>query len=62
MWTAEEMGIVGARYYIKKHQNEEKDLQFVMESDIGTFLPLGWEATGSQEVICVLERITKYTV
>ncbi|KAK0079634.1 hypothetical protein PV325_001001 [Microctonus aethiopoides] len=59
MWTAEEMGIVGAQYYIKQHKKDIKDLQFVMESDIGTFLPLGWEASGSREVICILKRITK---
>ncbi|CAD6235660.1 GSCOCG00007956001-RA-CDS [Cotesia congregata] len=59
MWTAEEMGIIGANYYIKKYRSEEKNLQMVMESDIGTFLPLGWEATGSPEVICILRRITK---
>lgn len=59
MWTAEEMGIVGADYYIKQHKHEEPDFQFVMESDIGTFMPLGLEATGSQAVICVLQRIMK---
>ncbi|XP_008546362.1 carboxypeptidase Q [Microplitis demolitor] len=59
MWTAEEMGIIGANYYIKKYESDEKNLQMVMESDIGTFLPLGWEATGSPEVICILNQITK---
>ncbi|XP_034937785.1 carboxypeptidase Q-like [Chelonus insularis] len=59
MWTAEEMGIIGANYYIQQHKAEEKDLQLVMESDIGTFMPLGWEATGSPEVICILSKITK---
>lgn len=57
MWTAEEMGIVGADYYIKQHKLEEPDLQFVMESDMGTFTPLGLEVTGSQTVICILKRI-----
>ncbi|XP_011302054.1 carboxypeptidase Q isoform X2 [Fopius arisanus] len=59
MWTAEEMGIVGADYYIKQHKHEEGDLQFVMESDYGTFTPLGLEANGRPEVICILRRIMK---
>ncbi|XP_034937579.1 carboxypeptidase Q-like [Chelonus insularis] len=59
MWTGHEMGIIGAENYIKEHKSEENDLQLVMESDTGTFLPLGWEVTGSPEVICVLKRITK---
>ncbi|XP_015114100.1 carboxypeptidase Q [Diachasma alloeum] len=59
MWTAEEMGIVGADYYIKQHKHEEADLQFVMESDYGTFTPLGLEANGAPAVVCILQRIMK---
>lgn len=64
MWTGEELGIVGAHYYIKSHKVEEKNLQFVMESDLGTFMPLGLEFTGTEQVKCVLERIMRlvYTV
>lgn len=57
MWTAEEMGIVGADYYISQHKLEEPDLQFVMESDIGTFTPMGLDVTGSPIVTCILQRI-----
>ena len=59
MWTAEEVGIIGAQHYIKSHKPEEKNLQFVMESDMGTFMPLGLEFTGTEQVKCVLERIMK---
>ncbi|CAL7937445.1 unnamed protein product [Xylocopa violacea] len=59
MWTAEEFGILGAEHYIKSHKSEEKNLQFVMESDLGTFMPLGIEFTGSDQVKCILERIMK---
>ncbi|XP_076638894.1 carboxypeptidase Q-like [Colletes latitarsis] len=59
MWTAEELGIIGARYYIKSHKAEEKNLQFVMESDMGTFMPLGLEFTGTEQVKCILERIMR---
>lgn len=59
MWTAEELGIIGGNHYIKSHKSEEKNLQFVLESDGGTFKPLGFEVTGTEEVVCILERIMK---
>ncbi|XP_015178633.1 PREDICTED: carboxypeptidase Q-like [Polistes dominula] len=59
MWTAEEMGLIGAGQYVKQHKAEEKNLQFVMESDIGTFTPLGIEYTGVPYVGCVLQEILK---
>lgn len=59
MWTAEEVGIIGGNHYIKSHKSEEKDLQFVLESDSGTFKPLGFQVTGTEEVICILKRIMK---
>jgi carboxypeptidase Q len=57
MWTAEELGIVGAHEYIQNHTAENDNLQFVMESDLGTFEPKGLEFTGNELVRCVLERI-----
>ncbi|XP_012221529.2 carboxypeptidase Q [Linepithema humile] len=59
MWTAEEMGIVGARKYIQNHTAENDNLQFVMESDLGTFEPEGLEFTGNEFVQCILERIMR---
>nr|XP_034179270.1 carboxypeptidase Q-like [Osmia lignaria] len=59
MWTAEEAGMIGANHYIKAHKAEEHNLQFVMESDLGTFTPLGLEYTGTDEVKCILARILK---
>lgn len=59
MWTAEEVGIVGANNYIKSHRKEEKDLQFVMESDGGTFMPLGLQVSGNDQVQCILQRVMK---
>ncbi|XP_017789701.1 PREDICTED: carboxypeptidase Q-like [Habropoda laboriosa] len=58
-WTAEEFGYVGAKYYIKSHKSEEKNLQFVMESDAGTFMPLGLQITGTEKVQCIVESIMK---
>ncbi|XP_066582585.1 carboxypeptidase Q-like [Prorops nasuta] len=57
MWTAEEMGIIGASQYIERYKPKEKDLQFVMESDIGTFAPMGLKFTGTKEVECILEKL-----
>ncbi|KAI4498377.1 hypothetical protein M0802_006556 [Mischocyttarus mexicanus] len=59
MWTSEEMGIIGASQYVKRHKPEEGNLQFVMESDIGTFTPLGIKYTGTPYVGCVLQEILK---
>lgn len=57
MWTAEELGIIGAQQYVREHKAEERNLQFVMESDMGTFIPLGIEYTGTPYVGCVLREI-----
>lgn len=59
MWTSEEMGLIGAQQYVKAHKAEEKNLQFVMESDLGTFVPLGLEYTGTFHVGCILEEVLK---
>ncbi|KAL7307482.1 hypothetical protein TKK_0000661 [Trichogramma kaykai] len=57
MWTAEEFGMIGASQYVQAHKANESNLQLVMESDIGTFNPLGLEVTGTSIVKCVLEKI-----
>lgn len=57
MWTSEELGLIGARQYIQRHAAENNNLQFVMESDLGTFIPEGLEFTGNELVECILKRI-----
>lgn len=57
MWTSEELGIIGARQYIQTHAAQNENLQFVMESDMGTFVPEGLEFTGNELVECILHRI-----
>ncbi|XP_058798893.1 carboxypeptidase Q-like [Phymastichus coffea] len=59
MWTCEELGIVGATQYIRSHKSEESNLQLVMESDMGTFTPLGLEVTGTELVKCILQRVLR---
>lgn len=42
LWTGEEQGIVGAAEYEKQHKLREKEeFNFFIESDMGTFTPLG---------------------
>ncbi|KAF5270400.1 hypothetical protein FQR65_LT05588 [Abscondita terminalis] len=57
LWTAEEEGYIGALAYAKAHLNETKNLDFVMESDSGTFKPLGLKFSGVPEVGCILQEI-----
>ncbi|KAL6434069.1 hypothetical protein ACFW04_005905 [Cataglyphis niger] len=57
MWTCEELGIYGAHQYIQSHTAQNENLQFVMESDMGTFFPKGLQFTGNKLVKCILQRI-----
>lgn len=59
MWTAEELGLLGAQQYIQNHTAENGNMQFVMESDFGTFAPMGLEFSGNEMVQCILERIMR---
>ncbi|XP_023951079.2 carboxypeptidase Q-like [Bicyclus anynana] len=61
LWTSEEPGYIGAASYIKRHANEINNIEFVMESDSGTFEPLGLEVAGSQDLKCLMADILKLT-
>ncbi|GBP03122.1 Carboxypeptidase Q [Eumeta japonica] len=58
-WTAEELGLIGAKAYEEKHRNESSNINFIMESDEGTFAPLGLAVGGSQEARCIVGEILK---
>ncbi|CAG9562976.1 unnamed protein product [Danaus chrysippus] len=58
-WTAEELGLIGAYAYEEKHRNESHNINFIMESDEGTFSPLGLVVGGSQEARCIIAEILK---
>ncbi|RWS15007.1 transferrin receptor-like protein [Dinothrombium tinctorium] len=52
LWTGEEQGLWGAQSYIKvsltpRHKNEIDNISIAMESDIGTFRPLGLTFSGT---------------
>lgn len=59
LWTAEEIGLIGSEQYQTRHKIDEKNLNFVMESDIGTFNPLGLTYSGSEKGECMMKEILK---
>lgn len=59
LWTSEEPGLVGASAYLNKHMNELDNINFIMESDEGTFKPLGLDVAGSKTAICIIKEILK---
>ncbi|KAI5631307.1 peptidase family m28 domain-containing protein [Phthorimaea operculella] len=58
-WTAEELGLIGAYAYEEKHRNESDNINFIMESDEGTFTPLGLYVGGTQEARCIVAEVLK---
>lgn len=58
-WTAEEPGLIGARAYEERHRNESHNINFIMESDEGTFAPLGLEVAGTPEARCIIAEVLK---
>ncbi|XP_031763396.1 carboxypeptidase Q-like [Galleria mellonella] len=58
-WTAEEFGLIGAYAYEEKHRDENHNINFIMESDEGTFAPLGLAVAGNQEARCIIAEILK---
>ena len=60
LWTGEEMGLLGAKSYVQKHQREMSQFVLAMESDIGTFTPRGLTYSGTNRTAqCVMWEIMK---
>ncbi|CAH1118755.1 unnamed protein product [Phaedon cochleariae] len=57
LWTAEEPGLIGFQAYDAAHKNELDDFIFAMESDEGTFTPLGLEYATGAKGGCILKEI-----
>ncbi|CAM1302339.1 CPQ (predicted) [Pycnogonum litorale] len=61
LWTAEEPGIYGALQYAEDHANETDDWNMIMESDMGTYRPIGLSFAGqSNEAQCIMQEIMKH--
>lgn len=60
LWTGEEQNYSGAREYMKAHKaNEENEFNFFIESDTGTFQPLGLDFSGNQKAKCIFKQVLK---
>lgn len=58
LWTAEEYGYYGAKEYERTHKaNEVEEFNFFMESDTGTFDPIGLDFTGNKEAECIFREV-----
>ena len=64
LWTGEEEGLLGGLQYYNAHKVNISNYDLVMESDIGTFKPLGLDFKGSdaaqeimKEVLSLLQPI-----
>ncbi|XP_069477503.1 carboxypeptidase Q [Ambystoma mexicanum] len=59
LWTGEEQGGVGASQYYELHKINISNFDVVMESDIGTFMPLGIQFTGNDKARGIMREIMK---
>ncbi|KAJ2950647.1 hypothetical protein O0L34_g8903 [Tuta absoluta] len=59
LWTAEEMELIGAYAYEEKHRHEIDNINFIMESDEGTGVPLGLYVSGTEEARCIIAEVLK---
>lgn len=58
LWTAEEEGIWGAKHYMNTHLDKEKEeFNLFMESDAGTFDPIGLDFSGTPEAQCIFKEV-----
>lgn len=58
-WTAEELGLIGAYAYKEAHKDELNNINFIMESDEGTFAPLGLYVSGNTRTRCIAQEVLK---
>lgn len=58
LWTAEEQGLFGAVQYAEQFKlTEKEEFNFFMESDQGTFRPLGLDFSGNAEAECIFREV-----
>lgn len=62
LWTSEEFGLIGAQQYFNNHKHELDNFKVVIESDEGTFRPLGFGYKNVGKTgRCALEHILSLT-
>lgn len=59
LWTGEEQGGVGAQQYFTFHKANLSNFDLVMESDLGTFKPVGLQFSGSNAAQKVMAEVVK---
>ncbi|XP_057196422.1 carboxypeptidase Q-like isoform X1 [Triplophysa rosa] len=59
LWSAEEPGGVGAAQYFQHHKANISNFDLVMESDLGTFRPLGLQFTGNDKARAIMKEVMK---
>ncbi|XP_017555915.1 carboxypeptidase Q [Pygocentrus nattereri] len=59
LWSAEEAGGVGAAQYYEQHKGNISNFDLVMESDLGTFAPIGLQFTGSDKARAIMKEVMK---
>uniref|UniRef100_A0A6I8Q376 Carboxypeptidase Q n=1 Tax=Xenopus tropicalis TaxID=8364 RepID=A0A6I8Q376_XENTR len=57
LWTGEEQGGVGASQYYELHKKNISNIDLVMESDTGTFMPLGMQFSGKPEARAIMTEV-----
>ena len=57
LWTNEENGLRGGLAYRDRHRDEVEDHVLAMESDAGTFDPIGFGFTGSEDAFRIVQSI-----
>ncbi|KAF5896113.1 carboxypeptidase Q, partial [Clarias magur] len=59
LWSAEEAGGVGAMQYYQQHKTNISNFDLVMESDMGTFAPVGLQFTGNDKARAIMREVMK---
>lgn len=57
MWTGEEEGGYGGQEYYKQHKKDIKNYDMVLESDEGTFTPLGMNFQGNDGAMSIMSSV-----
>lgn len=62
LWTAEENGLHGAVEFVRRHRDEMDAVSLALESDMGTFAPVGITMSGGDNTTaCILRRLLTLT-